>query len=31
MADFINTIDKLGDDAVFGSIINKTISEFKGK
>ena len=29
MADFINTIDTLGDDAVFGSIINKTISEFK--
>lgn len=29
MADFINTIDALGDDAVFDSIINRTITEFK--
>ena len=29
MADFINTIDVLGDDVVFGSIISKTITEFK--
>ena len=29
MADFINTIDTLGDDAVFDSIINGTITEFK--
>lgn len=29
MADFINTIDVLGDDAVIDSIINKTITEFK--
>ena len=28
MADFINTIDVLGDDAVFDSIINRTITEF---
>ena len=29
MAEFINTIDVLGDDAVFDSIINRTIAEFK--
>jgi hypothetical protein len=29
MADFINTIDVLGDDAVFDSIINGTVTEFK--
>lgn len=29
MADFINTIDVLGDDAVFDSIINGTITELK--
>lgn len=29
MADFINTIDALGDDAVVDSIINRTIAEFK--
>ena len=29
MADFINTIDALGDDAVIDSIINRTITEFK--
>lgn len=29
MADFINTIDALGDDAVVDSIINRTITEFK--
>lgn len=29
MADFINTIDLLGDDAVVDSIINRTITEFK--
>lgn len=29
MADFINTIDALGDDAVMDSIINRTITEFK--
>lgn len=29
MADFINTIDVLGDDAVIDSIINRTITEFK--
>lgn len=29
MADFINTIDALGDDAVSDSIINRTITEFK--
>ena len=29
MADFINTIDVLGDDAVFDSIINGSIIEFK--
>ena len=28
MADFINTIDVLGDDAVIDSIINRTITEF---
>ena len=29
MAEFINTIDVLGDDAVIDSIINRTIAEFK--
>lgn len=29
MADFIKTIDVLGDDAVIDSIINRTITEFK--
>lgn len=29
MADFINTIDALGDDAVMDSIIDRTITEFK--
>ncbi len=29
MADFINTIDALGDDVVIDSIIQKTITEFK--
>lgn len=29
MADFVNTIDVLGDDAVVDSIINRTIAEFK--
>lgn len=29
MADFINTIDVLGDDAVMDGIINRTITEFK--
>ena len=29
MSEFINTIDVLGDDNVFGSIIDKTITEFK--
>ena len=29
MADFVNTIDVLGDDAVVDSIINRTITEFK--
>lgn len=29
MADFINTVDVLGDDAVIDSIINRTITEFK--
>lgn len=29
MADFINTIDVLGDDAVIDSIIDRTITEFK--
>lgn len=29
MAEFINTIDALGDDAVVDSIINRTITEFK--
>lgn len=29
MADFINTIDLLGDDAVMDSIIDRTIAEFK--
>lgn len=29
MADFINTIDLLGDDVVIDSIINRTITEFK--
>lgn len=29
MADFINTIDALGDDAVIDSIIDRTITEFK--
>lgn len=29
MADFINTIDVLGDDAVIDSIIMRTITEFK--
>lgn len=29
MADFINTIDVLGDDAVVDSIIDRTITEFK--
>ena len=29
MADFINTIDRLGDDAVMDSIIDRTITEFK--
>lgn len=29
MADFINTIDALGDDAVVDSIIDRTITEFK--
>lgn len=29
MSDFINTIDALGDDAVFDSIIQKTVTEFK--
>ena len=29
MADFINTIDVLGDDAVIDSIINRTIPEYK--
>jgi hypothetical protein len=29
MSDFINTIDALGDDAVFDSIMNRTITEFK--
>lgn len=29
MADFINTIDVLGDDAVYDSIIKRTITEFK--
>ena len=29
MADFINTIDVLGDGAVFDSIIGRTIAEFK--
>lgn len=28
MADFVNTIDVLGDDAVIDSIINRTITEF---
>ena len=29
MAEFINTIDVLGDDVVFDSIIDRTITEFK--
>jgi hypothetical protein len=29
MSEFINTIDKLGDDVVLDSIVNKTITEFK--
>lgn len=29
MSDFQNTIDRLGDDAVIDSIINRTITEFK--
>ncbi len=29
MAEFINTIDRLGDDAVIDSIIDRTITEFK--
>ena len=29
MAEFINTIDVLGDDAVMDSIIERTITEFK--
>ena len=29
MADFINTIDRLGDDAVIDSIIDRSITEFK--
>ena len=29
MAEFINTVDRLGDEAVIDSIINRTITEFK--
>ena len=29
MAEFINTIDVLGDDAVMDGIVNRTIEEFK--